>query len=67
MKTQNPPHEVLRAAVDKLRIDGACMRIDSREATDAATARLLAAAAEKIYRTANALERLSYTGGKSEV
>jgi hypothetical protein len=64
MKTQPDAATLLQKTVDKLRIDSAWLRMNSRDEADADAARMLATAASKVFRVSNALERLTATLGK---
>jgi len=55
-----PPARVLQAQVDRVRVDSACLRIASREEPNPDAAQALVAAALKLTRTANVLERMSH-------
>lgn len=50
---------LIEAAVDKLRIDSAYLRMNSRDAADDQAARVLETAALKIRRLSDSLERLA--------
>lgn len=63
ISTKNPPAatKLIEKTVDKLRIDSAWLRMNSREEADADAARVLETCSLKIRRMADAVERLAQT------
>jgi hypothetical protein len=60
-KNAPPAAKLIEKTVDKLRIDSAWLRMNSREETDANAALVLETCSLKIRRMADAVERLART------
>jgi len=61
VKTQPDAAVLIETAVDKLRIDSAWLRMNSRNEADAEAARILENCSLKIRRLSDSLERLAHT------
>jgi hypothetical protein len=60
-KTQADAAKIIERTVDKLRIDSAYLRMNSRDEADAEAARVLEAASRKIRQLSDGLERMTRT------